>query len=236
MWQTVPAFFSKRQLSVPENSSKHVLATHEISRSLSEQIIDSTRFSTWNKLLLTLATVFNLVFQIKKQRYKDQQHITEDVNLARNWLMEISQQIFFFATIQALKRGSRIYAKFKIRSLNPMLDNNGILLPCGRLQFAPDDLKVEKFPIILHAKDKMARLYIEHAHNSCVHQGTQPVKAFVLQRYQIIELKKTVLSLMYRCFALQTICRSKHSTCHGCPPCLTFPDRLYPVSFRGQRI
>ena len=63
-----PAFLSTRQLSVPENSSKHVLATHEISRSLSEQIIDSTRFSFWNKLLLILATVLNLVFRLKKQR------------------------------------------------------------------------------------------------------------------------------------------------------------------------
>ena len=36
-------------------------------------------------------------------------------------------------------------------------------------------------------------------------------------------------------FSLQTICRSKHSTCHGSPPCVPFPDRLYPVSFREQR-
>ena len=35
--------------------------------------------------------------------------------------------------------------------------------------------------------------------------------------------------------SLQTICRPKHSTCHGSPSCLPFPDRLYPVSFREQR-
>ena len=70
-WLTAPAFLSTRQLSAPENSPKHVLATHEISRNLSEQIIDPTRFSKWNKLLLTLATAFNLVFRIRKQRPKD---------------------------------------------------------------------------------------------------------------------------------------------------------------------
>ena len=99
------------------------LAAHEISRNLSEQIIDPTWFWTWKKLLLTLATVFNSVFRIKNQRPKDQQYITEDVILARNWLIKMSQQNFFFSTTQALKRGSRIDSKRKIRSLNPMLDN-----------------------------------------------------------------------------------------------------------------
>ena len=72
-WLTALAFLSTRQLNVPENSSKHVLALHEISRNLLEQVINSTQFSTWFKLLLTLATVFNLVFRIKMQRCKDQQ-------------------------------------------------------------------------------------------------------------------------------------------------------------------
>ena len=43
-WLTAPAFLSTRQLSAAENSPNHVLATHEVSRNLSEQIIDSTRF------------------------------------------------------------------------------------------------------------------------------------------------------------------------------------------------
>ena len=81
-----------------------------------------------------------------------------------------------------------------------MLDNNGILRSCGRLQFAPDNREVEKFPITLHAKDNIARLYIEHSHNICFHQGTEPVKTFVQQRYHIIALRKTLLSIEYRCF------------------------------------
>ena len=171
-WLTAPALLSTRHLSAPENSRKHVLATQEISRKLSQQIIDPTRVSTGNKLLLTLANVFNLVFRIRNQRPKDQQYITEDVILARNRLIKMSQQNLFFSTIQALKRDSRIDSKCKIRSLNQMLDNNGILRSCGRWQFAPENLEVEKCPIVLHAKDKIARLYIEHAHNICVHQGT----------------------------------------------------------------
>ena len=197
-WLTAPAFISTIPLSVPENSSKHVLGTHETPRSLSEQIIDSTRFSMWNKLLLTLATVFNLIFRIKKQRPKDQQYITLDFVLARNRLIKMSQQKFFFSTIQTQRRGSRIDSKRKICSLNPLLDNNGIhgiYRSCGRLQFAPDNLEVEPFLIILHAKNEVARLFIEHAHNICVHQGTEPVKALVQQRCHIIGLSTDVFSV-----------------------------------------
>ena len=83
---------------------------------------------------------------------------------------------------------------------NPLLDNNGILWSCGRLQFAPDNIEVEKFLIILHANDEIARLYLEHAHSICVHRGTEPLKAFVQQRYHISGIRKTILSIKLRCF------------------------------------
>ena len=72
--------------------------------------------------------------------------------------------------------GLKPHSKCKLRSLNPILDQNGILRACGRLQFAPDELEIEKCPINLHAKDTITRLYLEHAHRICIHQGTEPSK------------------------------------------------------------
>ena len=117
----------------------------------------------------------------------------------------MSQQNFFFSTIQVLKLGSRIDSKCKFRSLNLMLDNNGNLRSCGRLQFAPDNLEVEKFSIKLHAKDKIARLHIEHAHNNCIDQRTEPVKVFVQKRYHIIGLRKNTFEYKVQMFSLQTV-------------------------------
>ena len=121
----------------------------------------------------------------------------------------MSQQRFFFSTNQALKRGYRIAAECKIRSLNPILDIYGIISSCERIKFAPDNLEVEKFPIILDAKDKIARVYIEHADNICVHQGTERVKAFVQQRYHIIVLIKTFLGTKFRCFLCRRFAAQK---------------------------
>ena len=147
----------------------------------------------------------------------------------------MSQQNFFFSTIQALERGSRTDSKCKIRSLNPMLDSNGILRSCGRLQFAPDNLEFEKFPIILHAKDKIARLYIEHAHNICVHQGTEPVKAFVQQRYHIIGLRKTLLSIKYSCFLCRRFAAQNIQPVMAPLPACRFPtdSTQYPFANSG---
>ena len=52
----------------------------------------------------------------------------------------------------------------------------------------------------LHAKDKIVRLYLEHAHQICIHQSTEPTKAFIQQRYQVIGLRKALASVRFHCF------------------------------------
>ena len=87
-----------------------------------------------------------------------------------------------------------------MRDLNPIIDQNGLLRSSGRRLFAPKELEIEKCPIILDAKKKFARLYFELAHRTRAHPVTEPVKAFVQQRYYVIRLRKTLLSIKYQCF------------------------------------
>ena len=47
--------------------------------------------------------------------------------------------------------------------------------------------------------------------------------------------QKNTFTYKVQMFFLQTIFRSKHSTCHGSPTCLSFHDKLDPVSFREQQ-
>ena len=91
----------------------------------------------------------------------------------------------------------------KFRNWHPIIDQNG--LSSGGLLFAPTKLEIEQCPIILDAKEKIARIYVEYAPILCAHQATEPVKAFVQHRYYVIGLLRTRLSLKYRCFLC---CRS----------------------------
>ena len=80
------------------------------------------------------------------------------------------------------------------------MDEDGLLRSCGRLQYAPTQLDLEKRPIILHAKDKIVRLYLEHAHQICIHQSTELTKEFIQQRYHMICLRKALASVRFHCF------------------------------------
>ena len=163
-------------------------------------VLDPNRFSTWNKLLSTLATVFKLKYRAKSNRSNKSQNTKEDVCLSQNFLLKLAQNNAFSSTINALKRTQKLDAKSKLRILNPIIEQNGLLRSSGRLLFAPTELEIEKCRIILDAKEKIARLYPEHAHRICAYQATEPVKAFVQQRYYVIGLRKTLLSIKYRYF------------------------------------
>ena len=102
--------------------------------------------------------------------------------------LKLSQSNVFSSIINALKRTQKLDAKGKWRNLNPVIDENGLLRSSGRLLFAPTENEIEKCPIILDAKENLARLCLEHAHRIFAHQITEPAKAFVQQRYYVIGL------------------------------------------------
>ena len=167
-WLQAPDFLKKHYSDW--NSAQKIVSVHTTSTSkLNEPVIDPTHFRSWTKLLLTLATIYKLLFRIKKERNNKEQYTADDIYQAHSHLIRISQEKVFHSAIHSLRRRRRLDSKCKIRYLNPYLDKNGILRSQGRLQFAPEELQLAKLPIILHAKDSITRLYLEHAHRICIH-------------------------------------------------------------------
>ena len=200
-WLTAPQFLQNIESSWKDMKKiSTVGAVARNKKSAITPVIDPNRFSTWNKLLLTLATVFNLIYRAKKNRSNECQYTKDDVCLSQNFLLKLSQNNAFSSIINALKRRKNFAAKCKLRNLNPIIDQNGLVRSSGRLLFAPTELEIENGSITLDAKEKIARLYLEHAHRICFHQATELVKAFVQQRYYVIGLRKTLFSIKYRCF------------------------------------
>ena len=198
-WLQAPDFLKKHYSD--RNSAHKIFSVHTMSTSKpNEPVIEPTRFRSWTKKLLTLATIYNLLVRIKKERNNKEQYTADDINQAHSHLIRISLEKVFHSTIHPLRSGRKLDSKCKIRSLNPYLDKNGILRSQGRLQFAPEELQLAKLPIILHAKDSITRLYLEHKHRIYIHQGTEAVKAFVQQRYVVIGLSKALLSIRFRFF------------------------------------
>ena len=200
-WVDPPQFPCKIESTWNEiNKPRATCAAVTRSPETIKPIVDPSKFWTWNKLLLTVATVFKLIYRAKKMRTNNHEYTTEDIQLSRNYLLKLSQDSFFHSANNSLQRGIRLDFKCKIRCLNPLLDENGLLKSCGRFQNAPTQLDLEKRPIILHAKEKIVRLYLEHAHQICIHQSTEPTKAFIQQRYHMIGLWKALASVRFYCF------------------------------------
>ena len=156
-------------------------------------------------MLLTLTTIYNLLFKIKNERNNKERYTADDINQAHNHLD----------------------SKCKIRSLNPYLDKSGILRSQGLLQFVLEELQLAKLPIFRHARDPITRLYLEH--RICIQQGTEAVKAFVQQRYLVIGLRKTLLSIRFWCFFKQPFWCQKYPAVNGSTTKLQVS--WYPLAF-----
>ena len=160
-------------------------------------------------------------------RTNNHQYTTEDIQLSKNYLLKLSQDSFFHSTDNSLQRGIKLDSKCKVRCLYPLLDKDGLLRSCGRLQYAPTQLDLEKRPIILQAKDKIVRLYLEHAHQIKIRQSTEPTKAFIRQRYHVIGFRKALASVRFHCF----LCR-RFDTKNIQPIMAPLPSFRFPTAKR----
>ena len=134
-WLKPPQFLRENESWNEMNKPRATCALATRSSKTLEPVVDSSKFSTWNKIL-TVSTVFNLPYRANKMRKNNQQYTTEDIQSSRNYL-KLSEDNFFHSAIYCLQSGMKLDSKCKIRCLNPLLDENELLRPCGRLQYAP---------------------------------------------------------------------------------------------------
>ena len=116
------------------------------------------------------------------------------------------------------------------------MDEDGLLRSCGRLQYAPTQLDLEKRPIILHAEDKIVRLYLEHAHQICIHQSTEPTKAFIQQRYHVIGLWKALASVRFHCFLCRRFDTNNIQPIMAPLPSFRFPTTKTQLPFANSGV
>ena len=85
--------------------------------------------------------------------------------------------------------------------------------------------------MILHAKDSITRLNLEHGHRICIYQRTEAVKEFVQQRYVVIGVRKTLWSIRFRCFLCRCFDAQNIQPLMAPLPVCRFPDTLSQFPF-----
>ena len=220
-WLAAPSFLMSKSYQWPIKSSvidtKSILKFASVCASQQSfsgpSVFDINRFSSWNKLLLTIAAVFSFFFtklssswakdqdSNGKHRKKRQHSISNDIKRARNYIIKSAQLKSFSETIEHLLQKRRLEAKKKLINFNPYLDQKHILRSRSRLEFVPTMELESRHPLILMATHPTVKLYLQHAHRICIHQGGQEfVKLFVQQCYHIIGIRQTLRSIAHHCF------------------------------------
>ena len=103
-WFKPPDFLSTNDVFCrPTKQMPICAATTRSALRTKTPVLDPKQFSTWTKILLTIATVFNLIYRAKKQRDNHHQYTVEDIELSKSYLIQMSQVNSFPTVIELLK-------------------------------------------------------------------------------------------------------------------------------------
>ncbi|XP_076223029.1 uncharacterized protein LOC143174456 [Nomia melanderi] len=97
---------------------------------------------------------------------------TTELDDTRTRLERLVQKDAFETEITALRANQSLPRSSPLQSLNPFLDNHGILRVGGRLRNAPFSYDI-RHPVILPSKHPFDELIIRYEHNRLLHAGCQ---------------------------------------------------------------
>uniref|UniRef100_A0A0K8VHT8 Integrase catalytic domain-containing protein n=1 Tax=Bactrocera latifrons TaxID=174628 RepID=A0A0K8VHT8_BACLA len=116
---------------------------------------------------------------------------------AEEMLIRYQQKLQFREEIQSLEIKKEINHKSSIASLNPILDNKGILRVGGRLGNSNLQFN-QKHPIILN-KSHLSSLIIENIHKITLHGGNKLMESMIRRNYWIVGLKNSIKKTIRTC-------------------------------------
>ncbi|XP_052787345.1 uncharacterized protein LOC128222405 [Mya arenaria] len=175
------------------------------------------KFSSFRRLTKTVSNLQHVCKSLNKSCECVGWHLCPEASSAEN--VE-SAQCLIFRTFQkesypkeidCLKEGIPIPASSPLLSLNPFLDEKGVLRVGGRLRNSKLPTP-ERNPIIVHGRSYLALLLIRHFHEKVLHQGRHFTEGAVREGgFWVTGGKKQVSSYIYSCVLCRKL-RSKSQT------------------------
>ncbi|XP_076232932.1 uncharacterized protein LOC143178279 [Calliopsis andreniformis] len=192
-WPTMPA-------SVETTESKCIAHAHVTTPKPEWEFL--FRFQTWRKLLRVTAYCLRWRKQTRADQGSPDSRVIEasELRIATERIVRHIQGTYFAEEYRCLKIGRGIPEKSPLKSLNPFLDENDVLMVGGRLDNATLAWET-KHPIIL-PKHYVSTLIIRQCHVDTLHGGLQLTLHTVRQSYWILGCRnaaKTVVKKCMRC-------------------------------------
>lgn len=228
----VPIYETEEE--VKKTKQVYVVFQQDGDDNLINQLIQ--KHSSLKKIVRILAWVRR--FTCKKEEREKKSYLTvQEKEKAKQSIIKQIQQSEFKSEISSLKAEQKLDSKSKILSLNPFLDEQGILRVGGRLRHAnlSNDMKN---PIILPHGGRHTALLIEQAHDLTFHGGARLTLSYLRRKYWIIGGNRAIKTHLRSCVICRRHKPTKHDQIMGdLPASRTNPSRPFyhtGVDFTGH--
>ena len=144
---------------------------------------------------------------------------------AERLIIQTAQKESYSREMDALTSNRDLPRDSSIRSLDPYMDNDGLIRVGGRLRNSDLTLQ-EKHPLIIPKKYHIAYLLIQHFHQEVKHQGRLLTEGAIrLGGYWIVGAKRTISQCIRNCVRCLKLRGNQH-----CPKMGDLPvERLDPA-------
>ena len=140
-----------------------------------DNVVDITRYSTYNTLLRVMTRVFMAVKRFKRLEIDR----TEARKRAFQFIITQNQNEHYKDVKAYLQDRSQRNAPPIVFQLNLYLDENNLIRSKGRIDKCMLINYDAKNPVLIHPSSYLAKLLIQHAHESCNHLGTDSTLNYI---------------------------------------------------------
>ncbi|XP_075150976.1 uncharacterized protein LOC142225089 [Haematobia irritans] len=169
-----------------------------------EDVLD--RFSSFPKSVRVVAYMYRFFYnthpKYRSNFTKQSSNISsaEILQVQKNILI-MTQKAYFPNEYLALSAKKGISSSSPILSLNPFIDEEGIMRVCGRLASSPALSYNERHPSILPYNCQLSRLLVRFTHEISIHGGNQLVHRLLRLQFWIIKVKNLIKTTINKCKA-----------------------------------
>ena len=160
------------------------------------------RFSKWLKFLRVFAWVYRFLTNCcsEKNQRSSGELSTFEIEDIESIAIRKAQSDTFREEIHSVASGIQLSRKSRLVSLNPVLDEDGILRSDSRLKYAEFLPYNVRYPIILQRKHWITKLIIKHYHEKGFHvAGTNQTLADLSSKYWIVSGREAIREWENQC-------------------------------------
>ncbi|XP_060603719.1 uncharacterized protein LOC132756616 [Ruditapes philippinarum] len=149
------------------------------------------RFSCWKRLVTAIVVLKRAIRQrsSKDEIEKDNRYLTAS---SEKLILKLDQERYYMEELKSLAETNHVNRNSAIVSLNPYLDNDGLIRVGGRLGQSCLQIELTN-PIVLSGRSHIATLIIRYFHEKIKHQGRHLTEGAIRSNgYWIIGAKRLV--------------------------------------------